>query len=225
MTMKTYKEYQLSSVARGPKSGVYARIAEARKAEVAEYIRQITAQGAVEISGYPGFYVSPGGRVFSTAKNHFRALRPGVKPGGYEFVGIGSGANRKYRMVHRLVAEAFLPNPQGLPEVNHIDGNKRHNNVRNLEWISRSGNIQHALRTGLAKKGLDHAAAKLTMEQVIEIRMAPGRYRDIGATYGVCAETVSRIKNSAGPYEFLAGPTNIRPRICERARLPNGRLA
>ncbi len=51
--------------------------------------------------------------------------------------------------VHRLVAETFLPNPNGLKEVNHIDGNRLNNCKDNLEWVSRTGNVQHAIITGL----------------------------------------------------------------------------
>lgn len=45
--------------------------------------------------------------------------------------------------------EAFIPNPDNLPEVNHIDGNRQNNHVENLEWISSIGNVQHAINTGL----------------------------------------------------------------------------
>jgi hypothetical protein len=51
----------------------------------------------------------------------------------------------KSHYVHRLVAEAFIDNPLQLPEVNHIDGNRQHNCVVNLEWVSRQGNAQHAV--------------------------------------------------------------------------------
>ena len=74
--------------------------------------------------------------------------------------------------VHRLVAEAFLPNKNQLTEVNHIDGNKKNNKLSNLEWSSRQANMDHARRIGLwsARKGEASSRAILTQEQVDYVR-------------------------------------------------------
>lgn len=58
----------------------------------------------------------------------------------------------KSYLVHRIVAETFLPNPNNLPTVNHKDGNKLNNRLDNLEWMTRSDNQQHAIKTGLLDK-------------------------------------------------------------------------
>lgn len=70
---------------------------------------------------------------------------------GYERVMLYKNQKGYCKQVHRLVAEAFIPNPNKLPQVNHIDGNKLNNNVNNLEWVSPSTNIKHAYDTNLRK--------------------------------------------------------------------------
>lgn len=67
----------------------------------------------------------------------------------YMQVNLWKDNNSLNYYVHRLVAQAFIPNPNNLPEVNHIDGNRQNNVVSNLEWVNRKGNVEHAIDTGL----------------------------------------------------------------------------
>ena len=80
--------------------------------------------------------------------------------------------NGKNHRVHRLVAEMFIPNPNNLPCVNHIDGNKKNNCVKNLEWCTHSENMIHAYQTGLEQPrcGVQHHAHKLTEDAVKYIK-------------------------------------------------------
>lgn len=77
--------------------------------------------------------------------------------------------------IHRLVAEAFIPNPEGKPDVNHKDGDRANNSISNLEWVTKSENMAHAWRIGLCSsrnraRGERHYRAKATEEQVRLIR-------------------------------------------------------
>lgn len=75
-----------------------------------------------------------------------RKLKPTKHHLGYMMVGLGA---KNLKMVHTLVAKAFIPNPENKPYVNHIDGNKANNRVSNLEWVTSKENMNHAIRTGL----------------------------------------------------------------------------
>ncbi len=109
----------------------------------------------------PGYSVSSLGRVRSEARVVNRGrysvswpekiLKPRPHSGGYLRVQLG-GSKDYY--IHRLVAEAFLDNPNNLPEVNHIDGVKSNNNVDNLEWVTPSENSRHAYDVGLSRRSL-----------------------------------------------------------------------
>jgi len=78
---------------------------------------------------------------------------------------------RKRFDVHRLVAVAFIKNPESKKEVNHIDGNKHNNEVNNLEWVTRKENSEHAIKTGLHKCfGENNGRSKLKEKEVLLIR-------------------------------------------------------
>lgn len=102
------------------------------------------------VSGYEGFYkVSNLGRVKSLHSMKKKVLKTYISNNGYERVVLSKyGVVRKYS-VHRLVAEAFVPNVDSKQQVNHIDGNKHNNRADNLEWVTQVENQRHAVRTGL----------------------------------------------------------------------------
>ena len=99
---------------------------------------------------------------------------------------------------HRLVAWTFLPNPANLREVNHIDGNPQNNDVSNLEWVSSSENKHHAVRMGLMLSGEAHPQAKLTNDQVTElkIRVLSGEHiKDLAEEFNVQGSLISTAVN------------------------------
>lgn len=124
------------------------------------------------IAGYEGFYqVSNKGRVKSLKWAGGKIMKLSEVGGGYLGTNFYNHSLHAVR-VHQLVAEAFIPNSENKPCVNHIDGNKKNNCVENLEWATYSENILHAHRNDLikAKKGSEVYNAKLTDEQVNYIR-------------------------------------------------------
>ena len=124
-----------------------------------------------DVCGYEGLYkVDENGNVFSVRNN--KLLKRMMFPSGYEYVHLcnGKGKTKLFR-VHRLVAETFIPNPNNLPEVNHKDGDKLNNNVKNLEWCTNLENMRHSVETGLRNvKGENNPSAKLTVKDVVNIR-------------------------------------------------------
>lgn len=124
-----------------------------------------------------------------------RVLKTNITKGYVQAVLIARD-ERHQEKVHRLVAMAFIPNPDGKEFINHINGVKHDNRVENLEWCTKSENTAHAHRTGLIKtmKGATHPTAKLSNETVIRIYNEPGIYKNVALKYGTTQENVSAIK-------------------------------
>lgn len=80
-----------------------------------------------------------------------KLLKPNAANNGYYNVFLYKNTKKKGYGIHRLVAQAFIPNPDNLPQVNHINGNKHDNRVENLEWCNASYNQLHAVKKGLVK--------------------------------------------------------------------------
>lgn len=120
------------------------------------------------------------GRFTSTILDTPRLLSFEEDDAGYLRVRLRrSGKKRVAHLVHRLVAQAFIPNPENKPEVNHKDCNKSHNAVLDLEWSTEKENIEHAIAMGRVIP-LGPRFRKLSPEQVREIRSRPRYYGDQG---------------------------------------------
>ena len=98
----------------------------------------------IKDSMFDGYAVTNDGKVYSKKTNKF--IKPSIGSKGYFQVCLTVDGKKRTVKVHRIVAETFIPNPEGKPQVNHIDGNKRNNCVENLEWCTNSENQIHSYR-------------------------------------------------------------------------------
>jgi hypothetical protein len=101
------------------------------------------------IEDFPKYEIDDAGNVFNKKSN--KQIKEKLNNKHYSIVNLWiDGYHAKQRLVHRLVAKAFIPNPDNKSEVNHIDGNKQNNSVNNLEWVTRKENVYHSIKHGLA---------------------------------------------------------------------------
>jgi hypothetical protein len=104
--------------------------------------------------------------------------------------------------VHRLIAKAFIPNPENKKNINHIDGSRDNNSISNLEWCTFSENTKHAYKTGAMtpKKGSENGYAKLTERDIMKIKeMLSSKsvtHREIALKFNVARTTVTAINRN-----------------------------
>lgn len=160
---------------------------------------------------YEGYEISTFGNLRNVKTGN--VLKQSINNRGYNFVVIqpfGRGSHIAIR-IHRAVAEAFIPNTENKPTVNHIDGRKSNNHVDNLEWATYSENNRHAVEHGLRRTsmiGEKNPAAKLTNDDVLFIREHYEKYnpeyssRALARRFNVDKSTIIKAANRTSFYDI-----------------------
>lgn len=162
------------------------------------------------IAGYEGLYeISSYGRIFSLPKTRkgrggfpvtkpARMMKPKKASNGYQMITLWKEGKRTNKTTHRLVAEAFLPNPCNHPQVNHLDSDRFNPRLDNLEWCDRSSNHEHAMRAGsFSPVKNPNFARNLCPEKVMEIHalraLGGWSHAKLAKRFDVCQESIRAV--------------------------------
>jgi hypothetical protein len=162
-----------------------------------------------DIEGYDGYEVSESGLIYSKPRKGFDGRRIGgkfLKYGktvhGYQFVVLRKYGVSRNELVHRLVAKAFIDNPENKLEINHIDGDKENNWTINLEWATRSENRQHAMDLGLHPGNGWKKKVKITNRITGDIFIVDSK-RDANRYFGFKKSWIdNRLRKQGNPFTY-----------------------
>ena len=125
-----------------------------------------------DISDYPNYMVNENGEIYSKVRK--KLLKPIINKFGYARVGLYKNNTVKWLAVHRIVAQAFIPNPNNLQQINHINENKLDNRVENLEWCTPSYNINYGLRNKVVSEKLTEHKNSTVAKRIQQISKETG---------------------------------------------------
>lgn len=164
--------------------------------EVADWGRAKNLNDAVMPTEYKGYHATAMGDIIGPSGKKLKAQ---VGNSGYLNVSISINGKPVRKTIHRLVATAFIPNPDCLDQVNHIDGDKTNNKIDNLEWCSRSNNMKHAVR--VLGKNFGFKARPVKDLTSGESYQSLGEAAEkIGSTYGSVWAALNRGTRTRGHY-------------------------
>jgi len=159
------------------------------------------------IDGFEDYLIHEDGKVESTRFGKSKILKPVVLSNGYLQVQLCKNGKKFQKRIHRLLSEAFVPNPDNKPCVNHIDNNRQNNSVENLEWVTPAENSQHAVQQNrmsrthqIGSKGSKNPRSKLNEHMVVIIRKLIEEKEltqtQIGSIFNVSHKPISYIKHN-----------------------------
>ena len=145
---------------------------------------------------YENYYITEDGKLYNKYNKQLSASDNGR---GYLIYNVIINGKSTSKAIHRLIAEAFIPNPNSFPEVNHKDANRKNNSIDNLEWCSHGYNIKYSFdlknRSAL---GENNANCKNSIDKVVEIcelleqGYKPSLIRDLGYSYSLVRQIKAR---------------------------------
>ena len=166
------------------------------------------------IQNFPGYWVSDKGRVYSSISESFIYGSP-VGESGHIDVGLRKDGKRYHRYLHRLVGEAFIENPDGLPLIRHMDSDPSNNDESNLEWGTQLDNVRDCIESGrfryFTKDDIEKAnsvrrtpitAVDLKTGEEIEYTSQQEASRDLGITQGGINRVLRGLSSHANGYYF-----------------------
>lgn len=180
------------------------RLKTALKHSLLPKIKNLKNEIWKDIPGYEGLYkVSSFGRIKSLARKTGKNLHsypeklmsPVITVLGYTKITLSNNGKIKHTSVHRIVAITFIPNPENKKTVNHKDGNKQNNCVKNLEWATYVEQMYHADNTGLRKvRGELSPHSKLKTEDVLFIRSSDWTLVSLAKHFNVNVSCIEKVK-------------------------------
>lgn len=149
-----------------------------------------------QIAEYETYFVSKIGKVYNTRFGKIKELTPMIQH-GYHYVELCKNNKTKRIAIHRLVAQAFIPNPENKPQVNHKDSKRSNNNVENLEWCTIKENNNHAILYGFTgtNAGSSNGAilTKANIQEILDVYKQTKSQRKTSAITGIDRGTISAI--------------------------------
>lgn len=152
-----------------------------------------------DIKNYEGLYaITEDGKVWGYKTQKF--LKPRINKNGYFWVTLSKNNKMKNWRIHRLVAEAYIPNPNNYPHVNHLDEDKSNNTINNLQWCTAKQNLNHGTRNNRISESLKKSVYCVELDKIYESLMQCAQELNISIS-GIC-ECCRGTRKTAGGYHW-----------------------